>query len=249
MDYLLMPIAAPMQSWGDMVVSGDDRPTLPFPTHSGLGGLICAALGIDRQDEDRLRRVHNRLRFLVLEVSEGRLQRDYYSVENIVRASGSGGGSIIGNKYYLADAVFLAAVSLLPDPPFSLEEIGRALLNPYYSLYAGRRAYPLSLPPVYHVNGIPQILEWDNPFVGMMTLLQDESERNRVFPGQTALSKDSPPPRFYCDAEDKAHFNGSDQVSAIPYSIRDRYHGWYRNWGYRSFEGRNVYRVHLNAEA
>ncbi len=96
MRYLLMPIAAPMQSWGGTVVSGDDRTTLPFPTHSGIAGMICAALGIDRKDEKELGKVHDGLDILIAEIRTGAVQQDYYAVNDVIRASGGKGGSIVG---------------------------------------------------------------------------------------------------------------------------------------------------------
>ena len=69
MSTLLLRLAAPMQAWG---VDSDfeTRRTLPYPTKSGVIGMLAAALGRGRQDslEDL-----NQLRFGVRIDQEGEL--------------------------------------------------------------------------------------------------------------------------------------------------------------------------------
>ena len=52
MSTLLLRLAAPLQSWG-IDSKFDIRRTGREPSKSGVIGLICAALGIKRDDEDR----------------------------------------------------------------------------------------------------------------------------------------------------------------------------------------------------
>lgn len=246
MRYLLMPIVAPMQSWGDLVVSGDDRPTLPFPTHSGLAGMIGAALGIDRKDREKLAQLHDHLGFIVAELAPGAREHDYYAVNNPIRAEGKVSDTpIIGNKYYLADALFLAAAWNTDRCPYSLEDIGQALLFPCFALYAGRRAYPLSVPPVYHQNGAPRIQKWDDPFAEIRELIKTDSTRSQIFQADPRVKTPPETIRFYCDWQTLADHGRLDKQSPIPYTVRDRYHGGYRNWGYREFDPRDLYSFNL----
>ncbi|MDM8517495.1 type I-E CRISPR-associated protein Cas5/CasD [Desulfobacterales bacterium HSG16] len=240
MRYLLMPIAAPMQSWGDTVVSGDDRTTWPFPTHSGIAGMICAALGVDRKDEDRLGQVHDGLDILVAEIRKGTIQQDYYSVKDVIRATGQTDGAIIGRKYYLADYLFLTVVCIRQECPFSLEQIGQALLFPCYALYAGRRAYTLSIPPVFHENGLPQIMEWDDPVDEISKLVQDSKYLSRIFSNLVIAEKLSNALNIYVDVKSDVFKRHESAIPGIPYRVSDRYHGRYRNWGYREFDEREI---------
>lgn len=61
--YLAMYLAGPMQAWG-YASRYNRRTTLPYPTRSGLIGLLMAALGASRDDAGTL----NQLSDLTLEV-------------------------------------------------------------------------------------------------------------------------------------------------------------------------------------
>jgi len=52
-DYLVFQLRGDFASWGDVAV-GERRPTLWFPTKSAIIGLIAAALGIERTEEQTL---------------------------------------------------------------------------------------------------------------------------------------------------------------------------------------------------
>ena len=49
--YLVFQLRGDLASWGDVAV-GEQRPSLWFPTKSAIIGLIAAALGIERKDEE-----------------------------------------------------------------------------------------------------------------------------------------------------------------------------------------------------
>ncbi len=53
-----------MASWGQAAVGGD-RPTGVAPSRSALLGLLGAALGIKRDEEERLRALQNSVLFAV----------------------------------------------------------------------------------------------------------------------------------------------------------------------------------------
>ncbi|MGK5094769.1 type I-E CRISPR-associated protein Cas5/CasD [Deltaproteobacteria bacterium TL4] len=242
-EYLLMPLWAPMQSWGDMVLTGDDRPSLSFPTHSGLCGLIAAALGLERSEAERLQALHQSLNFIVLEICKGALQTDFFSVKGVVVADKlkvDSERTLIGRKTYLADTAFL--VSVFQETPSqkapSLPEIGKALLNPQYALYAGRRGHPWSLPPVYHQQGQVPVFSWEHPLAEMATFRNlEQTFQNQLetdFQCQEALFKNQKLPpfskeedtRFYCDAtilQGDSAITEATLKQGIPYRIRDRY--------------------------
>ena len=67
MPTLLLRLTGPMQSWGT-ASRFSERDTGPEPSKSGVLGLLCAALGVDRADWDRL----NPLTFLRMGVRHDR---------------------------------------------------------------------------------------------------------------------------------------------------------------------------------
>ncbi len=257
-DYLLMPIWAAMQSWGDQVLAGDDRPTLSFPTHSGLCGLIAAALGIERSNHAQLNALHQSLNFIVLDICKGALQTDFYSVKGFVRAEGlkvDQRSTVIGRKTYMADTAFLVAASLHEAPaPYTLESIGQALLQPHYPLYAGRKSYPFHLPPVYHIAGKVHLFRWKEPYHEMIRLRQQENIEFQQKRASTtdhdhlsdSLFKDCGLPKFL--EEERANFYSDDpehREYSIPYHVRDRYVA--NSLGTRQFEERTVYSISIHA--
>lgn len=131
---LLLLLKGPMQSWGD-ASRYRDRATGAHPTKSGVLGLIAAADGRRRSDdiEDLAR-----LRFAVRVDQPGSLLRDYQTAEDWQR----GGGTSLVSRYYLSDAVFLAAVET--EDRSLLESIAEKLRSPRFPLYLGRRSCPAS---------------------------------------------------------------------------------------------------------
>lgn len=132
MGTLLMRLAAPMQSWGVESKFDVRRDTGREPSKSGVIGLVAAALGVRRQEEEKLARLAG-MRFGVRVDREGVLTRDYHTASN-ERAT------CVTHRYYLADAEFV--VGLESDDEEMLQEIACALKHPAYPLYLGRRSCP-----------------------------------------------------------------------------------------------------------
>lgn len=125
MSVLLLRLAGPLQSWGDSS-RFTVRETRERPTKSGVLGLLAAAQGRRRVDpiEDLAQ-----LRFGVRTDQEGRVMRDFHTAQ----------GAPLSHRYYLMDAVFLAAVE---GEQNLLQSLQSALLQPIFPLYLGRRACP-----------------------------------------------------------------------------------------------------------
>lgn len=147
---LLFRLQAPMQAWGVQSHFGV-RDTARYPTRSGMIGLICAALGLPREAE--LSEFDN-LRFGVRVDRPGVMMRDFQAAQDIYLGDGKvSDNATIGNRYYLADAVFLAGIE--GENLDQLLKYETALKNPKWLLYLGRRAFPLSKPAWLH-NGLRQ---------------------------------------------------------------------------------------------
>ena len=157
MGTLLLRLAAPLQSWGEDS-KFETRRTRREPTKSGVIGLLAAALGRGRDEPlDDLRG----LRFAVRVDQEGELLRDFHTARNEKTA-------YITERYYLADAVFLAGFES-GDEEF-LRKLDAALRAPAFPLFLGRRSCPPTPPLSLGVTSEPlekalaaapcQISEW-----------------------------------------------------------------------------------------
>ncbi len=146
---LLLHLAGPLQSWGERS-QFNERDTAPFPTRSGVIGLLASALGRRRdQPIDDLAR----LSLTVRTDRPGVLLRDLHTVggglrgkDTVTTADGkkrSGAtATLLSHRYYLADAAFTAAVTGSQADAALLRECADALREPKWPPYLGRRSCP-----------------------------------------------------------------------------------------------------------
>lgn len=159
--YLLLWLEGPLQSWGHDSRFGR-RDTLPFPTKSGLMGLVCAALGAGGPQTELLAqfaeldlqiysfaRLHRRRQ----SAESSLMLRDFHMVGSgyddsdpwlsllIPRTSAGkkavGGGTKMTYRYYLQDCAFAA---LLQVPDDLCASLVCALQNPVWDLSLGRKS-------------------------------------------------------------------------------------------------------------
>lgn len=145
MATLLLRLAAPLQSWG-MDSNFETRKTSREPTKSGVVGLLAAALGIGREEPEKLAPL-NRLRFGVRVDQEGTFLVDYHIAQKEKKTRKAAKPEVITYvtyRHYLADAVFLAGLESA-DTAF-LQEIAQALHHPAFPLFLGRRSCPPAMP-------------------------------------------------------------------------------------------------------
>lgn len=190
MATLLLRLAAPLQSWGEES-KFETRRTLPYPTKSGVIGMLAASLGLPRDSSlDEL----IGLRFGVRIDKEGELMRDYHTVQ--------AEKPYITERYYLSDAVFLAG---LEGERRQLEELENALKAPVFPLYLGRRSCPPTMPLVLGIrdkelhaalNEEPWLLpEWrrkrasDNGENALRIIADDENSRSTIKDLPVSFSK------------------------------------------------------------
>jgi CRISPR system Cascade subunit CasD len=173
---LLLRLEGPMQSWGYRS-RFDFRDTALEPTRSGVIGLICAAMGIARgEDISRF----DAIRMGVRVDHEGRPERDYQTAGGdqhepreygVIKADSSGAETVVSYRDYLADASF--TVALESQNRDLLEEIATALRNPTWTLFLGRKAFPLALPPL-------RPADWPNAGALEEHLVSPESDKRVV---------------------------------------------------------------------
>ncbi|MGW3164678.1 type I-E CRISPR-associated protein Cas5/CasD [Streptomyces sp. NPDC001142] len=154
---LLLRLAAPLQSWGDRSTF-NRRETRPEPTKSGVVGLLAAAAGRPRHAAlDDLAGLGLGIRI----DQPGSILRDYHTVSDyrgqpLLSAAVTAKGvqkptspakhTHITQRFYLQDAVFLAAVE---GPQEFITTLEHAVRHPAFPLALGRRscvpAQPLAL--------------------------------------------------------------------------------------------------------
>jgi CRISPR system Cascade subunit CasD len=142
---LLIRLEGPMQSWGYRS-RFDYRDTALEPTRSGVIGMICAAMGIARDEYKAHSSRFDTVRMGVRVDKEGRVERDYHTALDVMKADGSGTDTVVSFRDYLADASF--TVGLQSSDWKLLAEIVAALKSPAWTLALGRKAFPLAAPPV-----------------------------------------------------------------------------------------------------
>ena len=137
MKTVLLKFSGPLQSWGTDS-HFETRHTDSHPSKSGVIGLIAAGLGCRRDDEETLNRL-NSLGFAVRIDQVGQLLRDYHTAKKY-KENGTFERTYVTNRYYLQDAVFVVALSSCNDK--LINDVIKAVTEPYYSLFLGRRSLP-----------------------------------------------------------------------------------------------------------
>ncbi|MET7456279.1 type I-E CRISPR-associated protein Cas5/CasD [Streptomyces sp. NPDC005574] len=134
---LVLRLAGPLQSWGASS-RFTRRTTESAPTKSGVIGLLAAAAGIQRDDDARLSSLAD-LRFGVRIDQPGTRIRDFHTAHHAV----TGKSMPLTERFYLADAIFVAAVE---GEHTLLAALHTALRTPVYPPFLGRRSCPPAQP-------------------------------------------------------------------------------------------------------
>lgn len=142
---LLLRLEGPMQSWGYRS-RFDYRDTALEPTRSGVIGLICAAMGITRDEYKGHAEKFDGISMGVRVDKEGRPERDYHTALEVIKADGSSTDTVVSYRDYLADASF--TVGLQSANVEFLNAIAEALRSPKFFLFLGRKSFPLTVPLV-----------------------------------------------------------------------------------------------------
>lgn len=162
MELLAFRLYAPLASWGEPAV-GEHRPSHNYPGRSAILGLLAAALGIRRDEDEQLAELAAGYGVAVAVYAGGSLLRDYHTAQvpsakdlkqrpHRTRADElalpkADLNTILSTRDYRQDA--LSAVLLwctTPSAPFTLDALSQALRAPRFTLYLGRKACPPALP-------------------------------------------------------------------------------------------------------
>lgn len=171
-QYLVFQLHGPMASWG-VDAPGEVRHSHELPSRSALLGLLAAALGISRDEEERLNAFNLHYSFLLCASSDPRWARDYHTVQmpKEVRKARYFSrreelqdsellSALISRRDYYTDAWWMIGVAITSDAPYTLEQLQKALQHPIFPLYLGRKSHPLALPlaPLLLKGSAPDVL-------------------------------------------------------------------------------------------
>lgn len=158
--YLVFQLYTPLASWGE-AAPGEMRHSASIPSRSALLGLLSAALGIERDEEQRLNLFNQHYYFAVhplsdreqwlrdyhtIDVPKENRKRRYYTRKDELTLSPDDVGTQLSFREYRCDAYYHIAVAETANAPVSLDALADALRSPVFSLYAGRKSCPLALP-------------------------------------------------------------------------------------------------------
>ena len=133
MKTIILKFSSPLQSWG-IGSHFESRDTSRYPSKSAVIGLIGGALGYRRHETDKIKKL-NELSFGVRIDQEGSLLKDFHIARSVNQ-------TYVTDRYYLEDAIFLVLLSHEDD--CFIEIISKALNNPVFPPYLGRRSIPVN---------------------------------------------------------------------------------------------------------
>ncbi|WP_088343362.1 MULTISPECIES: type I-E CRISPR-associated protein Cas5/CasD [Rhodomicrobium] len=164
MHFLLFTLAAPFASFGAVAVGGR-RPSWDRPAKSQVIGLLAAALGIPRIDEERQLSLAGDLEFAVRVDDPGRAATDFQTAQapsevSMRRRAKTAGPirtrgdeldcdelkTILSRREYRLGSHHTIAIWRRAGEEPSLTALAAALRRPAFTPYAGRKAHPLMWP-------------------------------------------------------------------------------------------------------
>lgn len=161
METLIFQLHGPLSSWGETAM-GEYRPSADYPSQSAIHGLMAAALGIERADEEAQMALRDSVRMAVGVLATGRLLRDFHTAQVPSRSDLKKRphatrrdelalpkqmlNTILSTRDYRQDAASLVALQSRDGGAYSLTDIADALRRPRFLLYLGRKSCPLAAP-------------------------------------------------------------------------------------------------------
>ncbi len=181
MQFLVFQLLAPLAAWGDVAV-GQHRGSRDAPGASALLGLLGAALGLQRNDEAAHAALRDGYGFAVGTVEPGQLLRDYHTAQVPGRSELKGRphrtrrdelavpkhelNTVLSTRDYRQGGEWIVAVQPSPLAPQGLAALQRALREPRFVLYLGRKSCPPAAPLA------PQIVEADSALAAITAYQQ-----------------------------------------------------------------------------
>lgn len=170
-ELLVFRLFGPLASWGEVAV-GEVRPSAVRPTRSALLGLLGAALGIRRADDEGHAALSSAFGFAVRADAPGVPLIDYHTVNwrrpkrevvltraDELRAPRHELRTVQSQRHYRCDAVTTVAVAARDPARWSLADLRAALERPVFTLSLGRKACAPALPLGAEIVAAPTLVE------------------------------------------------------------------------------------------
>ncbi len=205
-DYLLFRLYGPLAAWGSLAV-GEYRPTDSHPSKSAILGLVAAALGIRRDEEERQLALANGYGFAVRVEAAGYLLRDFHSYSKPKKGNAnyatrrdelraSDLKTKLSERDYRCDALYTVCLWQREPAPYPLSTLTEALRFPQFTLYLGRKSCPLALPVLAQIIGAENIkaalVQWDAAKGSRMQDFEEGVELNKLLSSNSTLYWEEP---------------------------------------------------------
>lgn len=168
--FLLFTLYGPMAAHGEIAV-GERRMGWDRPGRSAILGLVAAALGIERCEEERLCALDRALSYAVVVENPGAPIADFHTIQ-VPKSPRNGRfatrrdelaanklNTILSQREWRIHALYTLALWPRAGASVDLDEIAGALERPYFCPYVGRRAAPLGWPLQPRILQAPTLVE------------------------------------------------------------------------------------------
>jgi len=160
-DFLVFRLAAAMAATGD-IAAQPRRDSERWPARSAVLGVVGAALGLERGDQEAQSRLQSDYDVAVHVRDAGTSLRDYHTVQTVpgsaiknpdsrpqALAAGRRRGAIntiLTNREYREGMYVEVALRPGENPHWNIEALVLAMTRPCFTLYFGRKSCPLTSP-------------------------------------------------------------------------------------------------------
>lgn len=175
MKTILMKFKGPLQSYGTDS-HFETRHTDDHPSKSAILGLVAAAMGIRREETEKLRELCNL--HMAVRVDQVGLRSREFQIAAKYKKTGVHEHNYVTYRYYLEDAVFLVAIEGENE---LIKRIYEALKKPYFALFYGRRSCPVNydfLLGLYEGTAMEQVNE--QPWMAADWYQKRHSKREKI---------------------------------------------------------------------
>lgn len=153
-QFLIVRLQGVMQAWGKHTFE-DYRASEVFPTRSAIEGLLGACLGVERDQQETMKKLSQSFSFAVrhdeYELHGKRLQTrkitDFHTVMDARKVDGSSNPHpVVSRREYLCDAKFTLAIQFKPECIWTHNQITQSLNKPVFTPFLGRKSCPITVP-------------------------------------------------------------------------------------------------------
>src|SRR4051794_10653860 len=179
MAVLAFRLHGPMAAWGTVEAAVERRPSSRDPGRGAILGLLAAALGIRRHEEEAHAALSRDVRLAVCGHGPRRLVQDFRTVQTVeplrnenfptrghALAAARKVHTLTGWRQHVEDGLWRIFIASAGQ---DLAVLAQALRQPAFFLCLGRREHPLALPPDPQLidDGLPEALAGYSPTPGL----------------------------------------------------------------------------------